>query len=223
MSFPKDLIIKDLGLTDYDNVLELQHDIVSKKVNGHKEDFLILVEHPHTYTIGRNRTTENLLVSKEYLRRKNIKLREISRGGDIIYHGPGQIVGYPIIDLKNYKKDLHWYLELLENIFVKILKEEFNISSANKIDDLTGVWVDNKKIAFIGIGVKKWITFHGFAFNVNPEIKFFDYIIPCGIDKKGVTTLNKLQPNKSFDKCRIKKLISDYFQKYLYSNANMKN
>lgn len=213
----ENVIIKDLGLKNYNEILKMQHNIVSQMINGFGKDFLLLVEHPPTYTIGRNGSKENIIVPENTLKDEGIKLHEISRGGDIIYHGPGQIVGYPILDLQDHKKDLHWYLDRLEEVFLNLFKEQFEIDSVHKIEDLTGVWVNDKKVVFIGIGAKKWITYHGFAFNVKPEMKYFDYIIPCGIKDRGITSLSELQPDKNFNNSRIKKLIANYFCEVFYS------
>jgi len=204
------LEVLDLGYKEYDEILNLQYDYLKKKQKGYRNDILMLVEHPSIYTIGRNGSEKNILVSQNFLEKNSIAIKKISRGGDIVYHGPGQIVGYPILDLNNYQKDLHWLLEKFEKVFLELLKQEFQIK-AERIPGLTGVWVDDKKITFIGIGVKKWVTFHGFAFNVKPNIKYFDYIVPCGVNDKGVTSLERLLPKSYFNLSKIKTKISKYF------------
>lgn len=200
------LQIKDLGKKDYADVLQKQKELVAKRKKGIIPNTLILTEHPHVITIGKNSGENNLLAEKEDLEEKGIKIYKTERGGDITYHGPGQIVGYPILNLKQHKKDLHWLMRIYEEIFINILSERFDIS-ANRISGLTGVWVNDKKITSIGIGAKHWISYHGFAFNYDPNLEYFKYIIPCGIKNMGVTSLKKLQPNLTIDMNEIKNYI----------------
>jgi lipoyl(octanoyl) transferase len=134
---------------------------------------------------------------------------ETNRGGDITYHGPGQIVGYPILNLKEHKKDLHWLLRSYEEVFIRLLKKEYDIN-AKRIKGLTGVWVGDEKITAIGVGVRHWITYHGFAFNINPNLEHFSYIIPCGILDKGVTSLKKILGYEVEQKEAVEKVIK-YF------------
>lgn len=203
------LDVIELGMMDYQDAYQIQLELLNKRANAEINDTLILVEHPPVFTIGRGGSKSNILIPREKLKEKGIKVHEIDRGGDITYHGPGQIVGYPILNLKDHKQDLHWLMRSYEEVFIKLLNTEFDIS-ADRISGLTGVWVDNKKITAIGIGVKHWITFHGFAFNVCPALDHFNYIIPCGITDKGVTSLEKLKTdNISFEK--IKNLVIKYF------------
>lgn len=174
---------------DYKKAYQLQLELRDKRLKNAINDTLLLVEHPPVLTIGTSGSRDNLVVSSDYLSQKGIEVIESNRGGDITYHGPGQIVGYPILNLKEHKQDLHWLLRSYEEVFIRFLKD-YNIE-AQRISGLTGVWVGNEKITAIGVGVRRWITYHGFAFNINPNLEHFSYIIPCGIKDKGVTSLKK--------------------------------
>ena len=160
------------------------------RTSGAIEDTLLLLEHPHTYTLGKTADRTNPIGSEEYLEKNGISVFEIDRGGDITYHGPGQIVGYPIIDLNKWKPDTHLYLRNLEEVIIKVLAE-YGIESGRK-PEYTGVWVGESKIAAIGIRVSRWVTMHGFAFNINTDLELFNGIIPCGIKDKEVTSLSRL-------------------------------
>ncbi|NIP39577.1 MAG: lipoyl(octanoyl) transferase LipB [Candidatus Dadabacteria bacterium] len=177
----------NLGLTEYKKALKIQFDLLEKRRNDFISDTLILVEHPPTITIGRGGNLNNLLVSEEHLKNNGIHFEQISRGGDITFHGPGQIVGYPIVDLNRLGKDIHRYLRSLEYLIVDVLKNYDIKSSAFKC--ITGVWAGGKKIASIGIGVKRWITYHGFALNIYNDLDYFDMIIPCGLNKVRMTNI----------------------------------
>lgn len=179
------------GNIDYQTAYNLQLELLEKRKNNEINDTLLLVEHPPVFTIGTSGTSDNITVSKEFLKSSGIDVFETNRGGDITYHGPGQIVGYPILNLKEHKKDLHWLLRSYEEVFIRLLKKEYDIT-AERIKGLTGVWVGDEKITAIGVGVRHWITYHGFAFNINPNLNHFSYIIPCGIMDKGVTSLTKI-------------------------------
>ena len=178
-----------LGIVDYEKALKLQLKLLEKRKSNSIPDILILLEHPPTLTVGRRGNRTNLLVSKSYLEEKGIYYKEISRGGDITYHGPGQLVGYPILDLNNFKKDIHLYLRLLEEFIISIIRE-FGIN-ARSYKGVTGVWTDGKKIASIGIGVKRWVSYHGFALNVINDLSYFDMIIPCGLDNVQMTSISQ--------------------------------
>lgn len=186
----KKLEYLNLGVIPYAEAWELQKSIMVQRKAEKTEDVLILLEHPHTYTLGKVAKREHLLFSESELQQKHISTFDIDRGGDITYHGPGQIVGYPIINLKNWYADSHKYLRTLEEVIMKVL-EEFGIA-AGRNPKYTGVWVDDRKIAAIGIKISSWITMHGFAFNVNTDLSLFDGIIPCGIKEKDVTSLQEL-------------------------------
>lgn len=179
----------DLGFIDYKEAWDLQKEIFSKRVSGEFEDSLFLLEHPNTYTLGKTAHKENLKGSEDYLKENNISVYDIDRGGDITYHGPGQIVGYPIIDLSNWFKDTHKYLRALEEVIIKTCSE-YGLNCGRNPKH-TGVWIGDRKIAAIGIKVSRWVTMHGFAFNVNTDLNLFNGIIPCGIQDKSVTSLSK--------------------------------
>jgi lipoyl(octanoyl) transferase len=179
----------DLDFIDYKEAWDLQQEILLKRVSGEVEDFLFLLEHPNTYTLGKTAHKENLKGSEDYLKKNNISVYDIDRGGDITYHGPGQIVGYPIIDLNNWFKDTHKYLRALEEVIIKTCSE-YDLS-CERNPKHTGVWLGERKIAAIGIKVSRWVTMHGFAFNVNTDLNLFNGIIPCGIQDKSVTSLSK--------------------------------
>jgi lipoate-protein ligase B len=176
-----------IGLVSYKTALDLQMRLLERRMNGEIGDMLLLLEHPPTFTIGRKGKKENLLMNEKYLSERGIHFQEISRGGDITFHGPGQLVGYPIIDLNSKGRDVHNYLRGLENMIISVLKE-YDIE-ASRIEGLTGVWVKGHKIASIGVGVKRWITYHGFALNVNTDLSYFDMIVPCGIPDVKMTSI----------------------------------
>jgi lipoyl(octanoyl) transferase len=202
----------DLDFIDYKEAWDLQQEIHSKKVSGEVEDILFLLEHPNTYTLGKTAHKENLIGSEDYLKKNEISVYDIDRGGDITYHGPGQIVGYPIIDLNNWFKDTHKYLRALEEVIIKTCGE-YGLS-CERNPKHTGVWLGERKIAAIGIKVSRWVTMHGFAFNVNTDLNLFNGIIPCGIQDKSVTSLSKeLKKEISIQEVKEKLLInfSDVF------------
>lgn len=179
-----------LGYQSYLKTLNLQSRLMDLKKDGLDDDFLLTVEHPHTYTIGSAGSKENLLVNDDYLKTKGIDLHFSGRGGDITYHGPGQLVIYPILNLNHYYKDLHRYLRDLEEVIILTLRR-FDID-AGRIEGLTGVWVGERKLASIGIRMSKWITMHGSALNVSPDLTLFDNIIPCGIKDKSVSSISEI-------------------------------
>ena len=200
----KEVEIKDLGLLDYkeawDYQEELLNGIVGIKIKNRREgsneltkNYLIFVEHPHVYTLGKSGDISNLLIDESELTNRDAKFYKINRGGDITYHGPGQIVGYPILDLDNFFTDIHKYLRFLEEIIILTLKEYGLNASRN--EGKTGVWLNcdtpfPKKICAMGVRASRWVTMHGFALNVNVDLKYFDNIIPCGIENNSVTSLN---------------------------------
>lgn len=186
----KELLVVNLGRTKYADAWELQKQIFSARLNQRISDVLLLTEHDHVYTLGKAADGNHLLAKDEELSKKGVDVFWIDRGGDITYHGPGQIVGYPIIDLNQHYNDIHRYLRDIEEVILRTL-HEYGIA-AGREPEYTGVWVKDEKIAAIGVKVSKWITMHGFAFNVNTDLSYFDRIIPCGIFHKGVTTLKNL-------------------------------
>jgi len=182
--------VEQLGLVDYGEGLRLQHDRVAARKAGAIPDTLLLLEHPHVYTFGRNARREHLLISNEHVASVGAQVFETDRGGDITYHGPGQLVGYPILDLTRHRRDIAWYMRSLEEVFIRVAGE-YGIG-AGRIPGAPGVWVDNDKLVAMGVHVSRWVTSHGFAFNVNTDLRYFGWIVPCGLRGKGVTSLGKL-------------------------------
>ena len=189
-SFSEEWRLLRLGIVDYETAHDLQKKILQERIDGKCLDHLILLQHNPVITIGRSGDNKNILASKTLLESFGITVHEIERGGDVTYHGPGQLTGYPIIDLRNYKKDVHWYLRQLEEVIIRVLAEYGIIGE--RVEKYTGVWVGDEKIAAIGVAVKRWVTYHGFAFNVNPDLSYFKLINPCGITNKGITSLVNL-------------------------------
>jgi len=199
----KKVIFQNLGLTDYKKAWDYQDQIfkntISLKLKKTREDatietpnHLLFVEHPHVFTLGKSGDQSHLLTSEKELNAKGVTFYKINRGGDITYHGPGQIVGYPILDLDNFFTDIHKYLRFLEEMVILTLSE-YGIT-ATRSEGETGVWIDvntpfARKICAMGVRASRWVTMHGFAFNVNTDLGYFDHIIPCGIKGKGVTSL----------------------------------
>jgi lipoyl(octanoyl) transferase len=179
-----------LGRTRYAPAWELQKTLWGMRVAGQIDDLLLLTEHEHVYTIGKSGDSNHLLASVDELRDGGVDVFEVDRGGDITYHGPGQLVGYPILDLNGYEPDIHKYLRGLEEMIIRTLAS-YGIA-AGREEGFTGVWVNGEKIAAIGVKVGRWVTMHGFAFNVNADLSKFGRIIPCGIFHKGVTSLDRL-------------------------------
>lgn len=196
----KQLIYQDLGTMAYKAAWDFQEEMLSKKAeqkrNGETPDnHLFFVEHNHVFTLGKNGDDHNVLMPADQLKEMGIEYFHINRGGDITYHGPGQIVGYPIIDLEQFKTDLGWYLRSLEEVIILTLAE-YGIKGERSTGE-TGVWIDpdkkgqERKICAMGIRCSRWITMHGFALNVNTNLHYFDFIIPCGIQNKKVTSIEQ--------------------------------
>lgn len=217
----------DLGHKDYKETWEFQEElfqqILDVKVANRREDkeiptqnFLIFVEHPHVYTLGKSGDFSNMLLNEEQLKAKGATFYKINRGGDITYHGPGQIVGYPILDLENFFTDIHKYLRLLEETIILTL-EEYGIQSGRSKGE-TGVWLGlgtafPRKICAMGVRASRWVTMHGFALNVNSDLGYFDNIIPCGIRGKGVTSLNVELGLEKVDEAEIRQKIVKHFSR----------
>ena len=201
-----------LGRQSYQPVWELQKQLHAKRMNGEISDVVLLVEHEHVYTFGKNADTNNLLNSKP----RNAEVVQIDRGGEVTYHGPGQLVCYPIIDLHDYKMSVSWYMRMLENIVIDCL-QSYGIESGRK-EGLTGVWVGDDKICAMGVRLSRWVTMHGFAFNLNPDMTYFDGMIPCGIFEYGVTSLQELDIH--FSSIDIQTKIMNLFNNYLSKNTN---
>ena len=180
------LQVQDLGLCSYKEVWDLQKNIHAERIAGKDQDTLLLVEHTPVYTFGKNAEKNHLL--QHYP--KNVQIYHIERGGDITFDGPGQLVGYPILDLNNYKKSISWYMRSLEQVIIDTLNL-YGLEAIRK-DGLTGVWIGDEKIAALGVRISRWVTMHGFALNVNTNLDYYDGIIPCGILEYGVTSMEKL-------------------------------
>ena len=201
----KKVRLRDLGLKDYKNIWEYQTSLLDsiiavkrqnrkENTNNPTENYFLLVEHPHVYTLGKSGDLSNLLINEQQLKEKEATYYKINRGGDITYHGPGQIVGYPILDLENFFTDIHKYLRFLEELIIKTLAE-YGIKGERSKGE-TGVWIDAgtpfaRKICAMGVRASRWVTMHGIGFNVNTDLSYFDQIIPCGISDKQVTSMNQ--------------------------------
>jgi len=214
----KKIQLQDLGRKDYKLTWEYQEeifkDIVDLKIKNRREEldlptpnYLLFVEHPHVYTLGKSGDLENLLLNEKQLEAKGATFYKINRGGDITYHGPGQIVGYPILDLENFFTDIHKYLRFLEESIILTL-EEYGLK-CGRSEGETGVWLDvgtpfARKICALGVRASRWVTMHGFALNVNVDLGYFDNIIPCGIRGKGVTSLQVELGVERVDEAEVK-------------------
>lgn len=204
----KKVIFQDLGQIDYKEAWDYQEKLFKETVDVklanrdlpesqqvETPNYLLFCEHPHVYTLGKSGSEDNLLLNEKQLQEKSATYYKINRGGDITYHGPGQLVGYPILDLDNFFTDIHKYLRFMEEAIINTLAD-YNVS-AGRIDGLTGVWIDHiekknpRKICAIGVKTSRWVTMHGFAFNINAHLDYFKNIIPCGITDKAVTSLDQ--------------------------------
>ena len=186
MSHP--LLIHDLGRAPYAEVLELQRSLCRRRQAGEiREDLLLLVEHEPVITQGRGTRAGSMPLAPAELERRGVRIYDVERGGDVTFHGPGQLVGYPILDLRNHREDLHWYLRSLEAALIESLR--ILGIAAERRPGLTGVWVEERKIASIGVHVKQWITYHGFALNVSTDLSYFRLIVPCGISGVVMTSV----------------------------------
>lgn len=183
-------MILDLGLIDYEKAYRVQRGLVHRRKLNEIEDSLIVCEHTPIFTIGRSGKEENLLITNEVLKKDGIKVSRVDRGGDITFHGPGQLVAYPIIDLNHRGKDLHVYLRDLEEAAIRVLSE-YSIPG-KRVNGRTGVWVNDAKISFIGIAASNWVTYHGLSLNVSLDLRFFSMIRPCGFRDISVTSLREI-------------------------------
>ena len=202
------LIYCDLNTIDYKEAWDLQKKIHQLRTENKIDDVFFMLEHPHTYTLGKTADKQNLVGDERYLSDNKISVYDIDRGGDITYHGPGQIVGYPIINLTNWQQDTHKYLRAIEEVILQVCAD-YGLN-ASRVDKYTGVWIEDRKICAIGIKVSRWITMHGFAFNVNTDLNLFNGIIPCGISDKAVTTLSK-ELKKEINIFEVKEKIIHHF------------
>jgi len=222
----KTIQLQDLGTKDFKTTWDYQEElfkaILDTKVKNRREDagletdnHFLFVEHPHVYTLGKSGDLSNLLLSEAQLAEKGATFYKINRGGDITYHGPGQIVGYPILDLDNFFTDIHKYLRLLEEVIIRTLAEYGLLTERSPGE--TGVWLDvgtpfARKICAMGVRASRWVTMHGFALNVNADLGYFDNIIPCGIRGKAVTTLNNELGVERVDEAEVKRKLLKHFR-----------
>ena len=177
----------DLGLEPYNRALDLQHRLVAARREGRIKDVLILLEHPPVITLGRRGDESNIVASRELLARLGIEVHRVERGGDVTYHGPGQLIGYPILDLRGYRQDVGWYMHSLEEVLIRALSD-FGVE-AGRLEGRIGVWIEDKNVVALGARIEEWITYHGFALNVSPDLAHFDLIIPCGYRDVGITSM----------------------------------
>ncbi len=182
--------VEQLGCVGYQEALDIQRARVRARKADEIPDTLLLLEHPHVYTLGRNARRENLLFTPERLARIGAEVFESDRGGDVTYHGPGQVVGYPILDLARHRRDIRWYMNSLEEAFLRVA-HDYGIE-AGRVEGARGVFAGSDKLVALGVHVSRWVTSHGFAFNVNTDLRYFEWIVPCGLRDKGVTSLEKL-------------------------------
>ena len=200
------ILVQNMGRKTYKTVWDLQIKMQQQRIRGEIEDTLILVEHDPVYTLGKNADKDHLLQSRD----ESVDVFNIERGGDITFHGPGQLVVYPILDLSNYKKSVSWYMRTLEQVLIDTLIEFKIIAQRN--DGLTGVWVGDEKIAALGVRISRWVTMHGFSLNVNPDLSFYDGIIPCGIFDHGVTSMEQLL-GETQNNDNVKNMVIEKFNK----------
>ncbi len=189
----RELLVRDLGVQPYAEVLSLQRELAAKRITGELEaDTLLLVQHPPVITLGRRGADNKLPASAEFLASRGVELFEVERGGGVTFHGPGQLVGYAIVDLRKHKQDLHWYLRQIEAVLIRALAT-YEIP-AERSAGFTGVWTRGRKIASIGVHARSWVTWHGFALNVSTDLSYFDLMTPCGIDGVVMTSMERESP-----------------------------
>lgn len=205
----KKLSIIDLGLQPYRPVWDLQRKLQRQRIEQQILDTLIFVEHHPVYTIGKNGSDLHVIAGNDFLQAHGIEVVQVDRGGDVTYHGPGQLVGYPIFDLHQHKQSVSWYMRSLEELFIQVLSN-YHIKG-ERSEGYTGVWVRNEKIVALGVRISRWVTMHGFAFNVNTNLAHFGGIIPCGIFHQGVTSLEKLL-GQPVNMDEVKQLVVQAFQ-----------
>ena len=205
--------ILDLGLSDYNDTWKLQKKLQSKRILGEIEDHLLLVEHPPVFTLGKNASKQHIINNSE-----DVSIIQTDRGGNITFHGPGQLVCYPILDLNHYKRSITWYMRELEQLIIDVLGE-YDIKASRK-KGLTGTWVKDKKIAALGVRISRWVTMHGFSLNINPDLNFYKHIIPCGIKEYGVTSMAKIMGNEVPSMDQIKAKMTKHFTKNFVGYKN---
>ena len=186
----KEFLVVDLGLRSYAEALSFQRELAAARISKAVDrDVLVLCEHPPVITLGRSTKTGSLLASSEELRARGVELFEVERGGDVTFHGPGQLVGYPIVDLTEHKEDLHWYLRQVEEVLIRAVAPFGVVAARNP--GKTGIWTRDRKLASIGVHARQWVTWHGFALNVTTELSYFELMVPCGIPDAVMTSVEK--------------------------------
>lgn len=211
----KPLWMVDMGVIDYQEALDWQEQFQQKRIKNQITDLLLVVEHPPTITVGRSGSQTHILRSEDFLKEQGISVYEISRGGDVTYHGPGQVVCYPILKLEGEERDLHAYLYRLEEIMIRAL-ETYGLVGGRK-QAYSGAWVEDAKVGAVGVAVRQYVTMHGFALNVNPQLEHFGLIVPCGIQEFEVTSLAKLGCPASFTEVKeeLKRQCASVFERTL--------
>ncbi|HEX6574508.1 MAG TPA: lipoyl(octanoyl) transferase LipB [Gemmatimonadaceae bacterium] len=205
----RELWVVRLGRMGYEESLELQREVARQRISGEiPQDVLLLVEHPPVVTLGRSSKQKNLISSPQFLASRGVELFEVERGGDVTFHGPGQLVGYPIFDLKRHKLDLHWYLRSVEEALIRTLSR-YGIASERNTG-YTGVWTRGRKIASIGVHARDWVTWHGFALNVTTDLSYFDLIVPCGIVGVEMTSVLK-ETGQHVELAAVSDVVTDQF------------
>lgn len=202
-------LILDLGLIDYKKAWDLQHELWLKRVEERLPDLLLILEHPHVITLGRRGNRSSILVSPEVLKEMGIPLFQVERGGEVTYHGPGQLVGYPILNLKDYGYRVTQYIYEIEEVLIRALRD-FGIEGSRDIRN-RGVWVRDKKIASIGIAIQRWVSFHGFSLNYRTDLKYFEWIYPCGLQGVKMTSMKEIL-GKEISRDRLVERVSFHFK-----------
>lgn len=186
----KEFRVIDLGLRSYAEALSFQRELAAARIDKREPlDVLVLVEHPPVITLGRSTKAGNLLATNDDLARRGVELFEVERGGDVTFHGPGQLVGYPIVDLTGHKQDLHWYLRQVEEVLIRAVSPFGVVADRNP--GKTGIWTNGRKLASIGVHARQWVTWHGFALNVSTDLSYFDLMVPCGISGVDMTSVER--------------------------------
>ena len=216
------LNIVKLGKLDYKEARDIQERMHQLRKDDKVDDTLLLVEHPPVLTIGRRGEEANIILAIEKLKSMGVNIYDVNRGGDVTYHGPGQIVGYPRMNLKKYDKNIKQFVCNVEKVFIKLLEKEYGIIAHTGNKEYTGVWVEDEKITAIGFAIKRWVTMHGFAFNVNTNLEHFKWIVPCGITDKGVTSVQKIT-GQAQNLERLNDLVIKYFCEVFDAQVEIKS
>jgi lipoyl(octanoyl) transferase len=219
--YRKEMIVRDLGRQPYNPVWDFQRELQKKRIEQQIPDTLLFVEHDPVYTIGKNGSDLHVIANNDFLQSHGIDVLQVDRGGDVTYHGPGQLVGYPIFDLHQHKQSVSWYMRALEKVFIEVLSE-YGIQG-ERSEGYTGVWVKDEKITALGVRISRWVTMHGFALNVNTDLSHFGGIIPCGIFHQGVTSLRKILGHE-IDMDEVKSIVIEAFKSvFNFSHVEARN